>query len=239
MDPRPFTRPPERALIHNPNHQQPFPGFSPPTSQPQLPVHVPFSTDPYSVARRDPFLPSTAQQHVRRRSYGIHGAEGAQSERERHGGWGNTGTICACDSSTFNANGVVQRGRIRCSGSRSMSQCGWHFTRAAPHDHYEGKGSDKKSKGCAQETAASADWLAILWCAPPKGAVSLKLDLWVHGRWMELASSPELTARPGTSSMAQVDGLRARERALFGMAGRLAHDRTPPQLPSVQPVTLA
>ncbi|KAF2708399.1 Rxt3-domain-containing protein [Pleomassaria siparia CBS 279.74] len=129
----PFTRPPERSLIHNPNHQQsapqpsqpqsPFPGYAPPTSQPQLPVHVPFSADPYPTARRDPFLPSpTAQQqqqqqhqqhqqqhqqqqqhHVRRSSYGIHGGEGippAQGERERHGGWGNTGTICAHHASS-------------------------------------------------------------------------------------------------------------------------------------------
>ncbi|KAF2790224.1 Rxt3-domain-containing protein [Melanomma pulvis-pyrius CBS 109.77] len=106
MDPRqpphPFTRPPDRSLIHNPNHQppapppsqpqQPFAGYPPPTSQPQLPVHVPFSADPYPSTRHDPFLPSPAQQHVRRSSYGIHGEAlpPAQPERERHGGWGHT-----------------------------------------------------------------------------------------------------------------------------------------------------
>lgn len=102
----PFARPPERTLIHNPNHQsppqppqtqtqtQPFAGYPPATSQPQPPVHVPFSTDPYPSTRRDPFLPPTSQ-HVRRSSYGVVGAE-CTPQGERHGGWGNTGTQCGC-----------------------------------------------------------------------------------------------------------------------------------------------
>ncbi|KAF2116569.1 histone deacetylation protein Rxt3-domain-containing protein [Lophiotrema nucula] len=110
MDPRqtqhPFTRPPERSLIHNPNHQpgpppsQPssFAGY-PPASQPQQPVHIPFSADPYPSSRRDPFLPSGAH-HARRSSYGLHGDAAitpAQGERAG-GGWGNTGTNCGCGS---------------------------------------------------------------------------------------------------------------------------------------------
>ncbi|KAF2873091.1 hypothetical protein BDV95DRAFT_371367 [Massariosphaeria phaeospora] len=109
MDPRqpqhPFTRPTERPLIHNPNHQpspqtsqasqatqaQPFAGY-PPASQPQLPIHVPFSADPYPASRRDPFLHSAAQ-HARRSSYGVQTKGASQAQGERHGGWANTGTM--------------------------------------------------------------------------------------------------------------------------------------------------
>lgn len=111
MDHRPpqhaFPRPPpERMLIHNPNHQpqqnkQPQPAQSQPpyanypaASQPQPPIHIPFTADPYLQSRRDPFLPPTAH-HARRSSYGIHGGEGPPpGPGERHGGWGKTGTFC-------------------------------------------------------------------------------------------------------------------------------------------------
>ncbi|KAF2622647.1 Rxt3-domain-containing protein [Macroventuria anomochaeta] len=95
----PSTRPPDRHLIHNPNHQPPtahaYPGYPPSTQpqqpqQPQQPLHVPFatSTDPYATSRRDPFLPQ-ASHHARQRSHGA--PEGAsQAHTERNGGWGNT-----------------------------------------------------------------------------------------------------------------------------------------------------
>ncbi|KAF2464961.1 Rxt3-domain-containing protein [Lindgomyces ingoldianus] len=108
MDPRqpqhPFSRPPERPLIHNPNHQTPsqspqtqsYSSYPPPASQPQPPVHVPFTTDPYSSSRRDPFFPTAAQQHARRSSYGMHGGDAAPpAQGERHGGWGNTAGLHA------------------------------------------------------------------------------------------------------------------------------------------------
>jgi hypothetical protein len=102
----PFTRPPERTLIHNPNHQPPpaqssqppsYAGYSQ-ASQPQVPVHVPFSADPYPSTRRDPFLPSTAQ-HGRKGSYGMMGGDGPPGSGERHAAWGNTGTVCSRGSS--------------------------------------------------------------------------------------------------------------------------------------------
>ncbi|KAJ4989290.1 histone deacetylation protein rxt3 [Stagonosporopsis vannaccii] len=102
----PFTRPPDRHLIHNPNHQPPsahaYPSYPPSTQPPQAqpapqaqqtqtqqPMHVPFSTstDPYASARRDPFLPPTSH-HARHRSHGA--LEGAQTHNERSGDWGNT-----------------------------------------------------------------------------------------------------------------------------------------------------
>ena len=111
--PHPFTRPPERTLIHNPNHQshpshhpssqppqqahtQPYAGYPPPTSQPQPPAQMSYAADPYLASRRDPFMPP-ASHHVRRSSYGLHGAEAAP-RNERHDGWGNTGTLCDVDS---------------------------------------------------------------------------------------------------------------------------------------------
>jgi len=82
-------------MMHNPNHQpspQTYAAYAPPTSQPQQPLHVPFSQDPYAAARRDPFLPTTTQ-HVRRSSQGIPGADNApQAQAERQGGWTHTGT---------------------------------------------------------------------------------------------------------------------------------------------------
>ncbi|KAH5396376.1 hypothetical protein HBI32_202510 [Parastagonospora nodorum] len=91
-----FQRPPDRPMIHNPNHQpspQTYTGYAPPTpqpQQPQQPLHVPFSQDPYAAARRDPFLPTTAQ-HVRRSSQGISGGDNApQPQAERQGGWTHT-----------------------------------------------------------------------------------------------------------------------------------------------------
>ena len=93
--PPPFQRPPDRHVIHNPNHQpqaQPYAGYPPPSSQPQQPLHVPFSPDPYATSRRDPFLPTSAQ-HVRRSSQGIHGGGNAPpAQAERQAGWTHTGT---------------------------------------------------------------------------------------------------------------------------------------------------
>src|SRR5690242_14094592 len=106
----PFTRPPDRHLIHNPNHQPPttahvYPSYAPSsqaqpsqqaqqaqqtqqTQQTQQPMHVPFatSTDPYATSRRDPFLPQTSH-HVRQRSHGA--LEGAQAHNERSREWGH------------------------------------------------------------------------------------------------------------------------------------------------------
>jgi len=86
----PFSRPPDRPLIHNPNHQtgpQPqHPPFYPPVSQ-QPPLQVPFP-DPFQ--RRDPFMPSAQGQ--RRDSYGIGGRDtlGLNGDRPPLGGpWGN------------------------------------------------------------------------------------------------------------------------------------------------------
>jgi hypothetical protein len=92
--PPPFQRPPDRHMLHNPNHQpspQSYAAYTPPTSQPQQPLHVPFSSDPYAVSRRDPFLP-TASQHVRRTSQGGDMATQAQAQAERQGGWTHAGT---------------------------------------------------------------------------------------------------------------------------------------------------
>ncbi|KAF2741007.1 Rxt3-domain-containing protein [Polyplosphaeria fusca] len=93
----PFTRPPDRPLIRNPNHQsppqpsqtQPFPSYAPPASHAQQPaLHVPFQTGPSS--RHDPFYPSSTHHHARQASYGAHGGESAApAQGERHG-WANT-----------------------------------------------------------------------------------------------------------------------------------------------------
>jgi hypothetical protein len=104
--PHPFTRPPERTMVHNPNHPihpppsqqahtQPYAGYPPTTSQPQPPVHLPYAADPYQVPRRDPFIPA-GSHHVRRSSYGLHGPDGAPPN-ERHGAWANTGTLCGAE----------------------------------------------------------------------------------------------------------------------------------------------
>ena len=88
--PPPPSRPPERGLIHNPNHQQPsqqrssFPTFPPPPVS-QAPVHVPFSADPFS--RRDPFINS--DQHNRRESLGHQNRESGASSSSERGGWIN------------------------------------------------------------------------------------------------------------------------------------------------------
>lgn len=91
--PPPFQRPPDRHS--NPNHQpqpQPYAGYPPPTAQPQQPLHVPFSPDPYAASRRDPFFPTSAH-HARRSSQGIYNGEnGPSAQAERHGGWTHTGT---------------------------------------------------------------------------------------------------------------------------------------------------
>ncbi|XPS72126.1 hypothetical protein M3J09_004296 [Ascochyta lentis] len=95
----PFTRPPDRSLIRNPNHQPPtahaFAGYPPSTQsqqpqQPQQPLHVPFSTstDPYATTRRDPFLPQTSH-HARHRSHGAP-ESASQAHNEGNGGWGST-----------------------------------------------------------------------------------------------------------------------------------------------------
>lgn len=93
--PPPFQRPPDRHMMHNPTHQpppQPHDGYPPPTSQPQQPLHVPFSPDPYAASRRDPFLPTSAH-HARHNSQGSHGRENAPPvQAERQGGWIHTGT---------------------------------------------------------------------------------------------------------------------------------------------------
>ncbi|OCK80846.1 Rxt3-domain-containing protein [Lepidopterella palustris CBS 459.81] len=107
MDPRqsqhPFNRPADRPLIHNPNHQsapppqqpQSYSGYPTPVSQPQPPVHVPFS-DPYTSSRRDPFLP-TASPQPRRGSYGLHNGDGISAiqpdRKAMNGSWGNTAAL--------------------------------------------------------------------------------------------------------------------------------------------------
>ena len=116
MDPRqsrpPYSRPPERPLIHNPNHAGPpssqppaqpsYSSYPPSSSQPQPPVHIPFSSDPYPSTRRDPFLPSASQGHARSGSYGLHRPEPPPpAQGERPGGWGNTGTIYSCGSFSY------------------------------------------------------------------------------------------------------------------------------------------
>lgn len=128
MDPRQpqhaFTRPPERSLIHNPNHQppqtsqsqpQPYGSYPPPAPQPH---HVPFTADPYPSTRRDPFLPSASQGHARKGSYGMHGGEGLG---ERHGPWANTGTIYSRGSHFPRLAAAVQRVKRRRSGYSSVS----------------------------------------------------------------------------------------------------------------------
>jgi hypothetical protein len=92
--PPPFQRPPDRHMIHNPNHQPAPPSYAayPPTSQAQQPLHVPFAPDPYAASRRDPFLP-TAAQHARHGSQGTPAGDNAPpAPAERQGGWTHTGT---------------------------------------------------------------------------------------------------------------------------------------------------
>ncbi|CAI6339557.1 unnamed protein product [Periconia digitata] len=92
--PHPFTRPPDRPLMHNPNHSSgpppppTFKNYPPVTTQP---FHPPtYAQDPYPTARRDPFFPPSSQ-HNRQASYGVVGPEGPlQPNDGRQGGWGNT-----------------------------------------------------------------------------------------------------------------------------------------------------
>lgn len=97
--PPPFTRPPDRPLIHNPS-LQPTP-FSPSASQPPQ-LHVPFAADPYATSRRDPFLPQ-GPRHVRRSSHRAGSSDGApQAYAEPQGGWTNTGTDYGWGSPLWN-----------------------------------------------------------------------------------------------------------------------------------------
>jgi hypothetical protein len=70
-------QPPDRPMFHNSNHQpsatQAYAACPPPTSQPQHPLHAPFAANPYIAARRDPFMPAAASQHIRRSSQGMLG----------------------------------------------------------------------------------------------------------------------------------------------------------------------
>ncbi|KAF2257048.1 hypothetical protein BU26DRAFT_513770 [Trematosphaeria pertusa] len=147
--PHPLARPPERTLIHNPNHQspsqpphtQPFPGYAPATSQPQPPVHVPFTADPYPTSRRDPFLPP-ASQHVRRSSYGVPGAEGT-AQGDRHGAWGNIGTLRGCGPHSRTLTAVQHESDV----VLDVAACLRHL-----------HGSRGPAKGCGRsETAGSED----------------------------------------------------------------------------------
>jgi hypothetical protein len=93
--PPPFQRPPDRPMIHNPNHPpqpQAYAGYPSAATQQQRALHVPFSPDPYAASRRDPFLPA-APQHARRTSQSIPGEPSAvQSQAERYGDWTHAGT---------------------------------------------------------------------------------------------------------------------------------------------------
>jgi hypothetical protein len=110
----PFQRPPDRHMIHNPNHQPPtqsYASYGPPNSQPQQPLHVPLAQDPYAASRRDPFRPA-GSQHVRNGSRGIHGGEAVpQAQGERQDGWAHTGTgyILVVDSNAPFAQHVCRR----------------------------------------------------------------------------------------------------------------------------------
>ena len=97
--PHPFSqRPPAHGQSNHPppsppHHSNPpphFGGYTPATSQPQPqpPVHMPFSADPYPSARRDPFFPQAAAQHVHHVSPPEHAPPG-----DRQFGWGGTGTL--------------------------------------------------------------------------------------------------------------------------------------------------
>ncbi|KAK8165576.1 histone deacetylation protein Rxt3-domain-containing protein [Phyllosticta citrichinensis] len=85
-------RPPDRPLVHNPNHlsptttQQPYPpqyaphAPPPPPAASQPPLHVPYND---VFARRDPFLPAAPP---RRGSYGLPGRDGwAPNNGTAHG----------------------------------------------------------------------------------------------------------------------------------------------------------
>lgn len=113
MNPQPpqhsFSRPQDRPLIHNPNHQPtpqqpqhpPFSSFAPNVSQ--APVHIPFA-DPFQ-RRGDPFMPNP--QHQRRASYGIPARDtigGVQADRAPvPGGWApqNGRQISVCFESVY------------------------------------------------------------------------------------------------------------------------------------------
>jgi hypothetical protein len=91
--PPPYQRPPDRPMNHHPQTTQAYPGY-PPASQPQQPLHVPYTADPYSMPRRDPFFPS-GPHHVRRSSQGLPAGNNApqgQHEGQGQGGWSNSGT---------------------------------------------------------------------------------------------------------------------------------------------------
>lgn len=91
--PPPYQRPPDGPVNYHPQTTQAYPGY-PPASQPQQqPPHAAYTVDPYSMPRRDPFLPS-GPQHARGSSQGRSAGNNApqgQAEGQGQGSWSNTG----------------------------------------------------------------------------------------------------------------------------------------------------
>ncbi|KAH8627841.1 hypothetical protein IG631_17609 [Alternaria alternata] len=90
--PPPYQRPPDGPVNYHPQTTQAYPGY-PPASQPQQqPPHAAYTVDPYSMPRRDPFLPS-GPQHARGSSQGRSAGNNApqgQAEGQGQGSWSNT-----------------------------------------------------------------------------------------------------------------------------------------------------
>jgi hypothetical protein len=158
----PFPRPPDRHLIHNPNHQPPtahaYPAYPPSTQPPQpqqaqqtqQPLHVPFATatDPYAASRRDPFFPQTSN-HARQHSHGA--PDGAsQAHNERNGGWGNTGTHRTIIRESTARCCVWGQSRHPRSGRRLCLRRRWHSRMAGwiaqRHGDARGHGCEDSSR---------------------------------------------------------------------------------------------
>ncbi|KAI9712851.1 MAG: hypothetical protein M1820_001473 [Bogoriella megaspora] len=95
------ARPPERGLVHNPNHPQPplqppsFAQYPAPPPVTSAPVHIPYTNDPFP--RRDPFLGSS--QNNRHDSYGYQHRETGTSTVGDRGGWSGGATATAAHHS--------------------------------------------------------------------------------------------------------------------------------------------
>ena len=120
---RPSSRLPEQAVRHNLNRQPPppqppsFPSFPPPPVS-QAPVHIPFSTDPFS--RCDPFISSS--QNNRRDSYGYQSRDAGSNTPSERGVWTNT----PGEPKNYGLHFAAQQ-----------QSCGLRKYQQSPHAHYE------------------------------------------------------------------------------------------------------
>lgn len=193
----PLTRPPDRPLIHNPNHQPPAAhaaaGYPPSTqpTQPQQPLHVPFatSTEPYATSRRDPFLPQ-ASHHARQRSHGAP-ENATQAHTERNGGWASTGTHY---TGHFLWLGAVSWEAAACPRSArwsvsrtAVAQLAWLVGLCGKL----GDARERQIRGLAAHNAPAPSLQATSTTAAPGSEL-----------WLELCTSPHFTACYGAGLVA-------------------------------------